>query len=217
MSAPPAPATTTNTAYTACAWVKFSSLTGNHTLVSIDGAFVSAFFLKRDTTTAKFQMVITGSDAASPSGFVYATGTTVPVTGTWYHVCGVNTGSVTRVFVNGAQEGADVAVPSDFAATGNTYIGVGKYNNTRVDYTRDDRRGPHLQPRAVGDGNKFALHRQPARHRHGHAVDVRYGDGQRRPDHRRGGLIWRPARSTWPATGGTTAADSGRRTGAPRR
>jgi hypothetical protein len=129
------PATTTNTAFTACAWVKFSALTGNHTFVSIDGSIVSAFSLKRDSGTSKFQMVMAGSDAVSPT-FAYTTGmTTVPVTGTWYHVCGMYTGSLARVYVNGAQEGTDAAVSAAFAATGNTIIGTAKYNSVRTDYT----------------------------------------------------------------------------------
>jgi len=129
----PGPAATTNTAYTACAWAKFSALTGNHTLVSIDGTTSSPFFLKRGAG-GKFEMVVAGSDVASPTLY-YPTGqTTVPVTGTWYHLCGVYTGSVAKLFVNGAQEGTDATVTSTFAATGHTIIGAAKYNTGRVDY-----------------------------------------------------------------------------------
>ena len=52
----------------------------------------------------------------------------------WYHVCGVYTGSVARLYVNGAQEGSDVTVSSTWVATGNTIIGAAKWNGARTSY-----------------------------------------------------------------------------------
>jgi Concanavalin A-like lectin/glucanases superfamily len=41
--------------------------------------------------------------------FVTVTGTTAPVTGQWYHLAVVRTGNIIKLFVDGVQEGGDVA------------------------------------------------------------------------------------------------------------
>jgi concanavalin A-like lectin/glucanase superfamily protein len=121
----PTPATTSNVAFTTCAWAKFSALSGADTLVSETGTNSSAFILRRDSG-GKFAFLMTGSDVASPT--IYQTlGTTTVATGSWYHVCGVYSGSTGTLYVNGTAEGTPVTVSNKWAAAGHTYIGADKW------------------------------------------------------------------------------------------
>ncbi len=124
--------TATNAAYTACGWIYMLSTAGHQALVSIDGTNISAFFLKKDGVTGNFSYTIYASDSTGAAN-AYVNGSTTPSANTWYHVCGVYTGSVARLYVNGTQEGADVTVSSAWSATGHTIIGASKWNGARSD------------------------------------------------------------------------------------
>jgi hypothetical protein len=126
------PATTTNVAFTACAWAKFSALSGADTLVSETGTNSSAFILRRDSG-GKFAFLMTGSDVASPTTY-QTLGTTTAVTGTWYHVCGVYNGTTGTLYVNGSAEGTPVTVSNKWLAAGHTYIGADKWAGATADF-----------------------------------------------------------------------------------
>ena len=125
-------ATPSNAALTACAWVKFNGTTGNQTIVSIDATNISGFYLKKDASH-KFDMQFFASDSTAAASYG-GTGTTTATTGTWYHVCGVRTASVARIYVNGIQEGTDTTISGSFNATGKTIIGASKWSGSRSDY-----------------------------------------------------------------------------------
>jgi hypothetical protein len=127
------PVTASNAALTACAWVNLTSASGYQTFVSVDGTNISGFYLQLSGVTGKFDFAIRSADSTS-STLYEADSTTTPSTGTWYHVCGVYTGSVARVYVNGSQQGSDVTVSSSWNATGDTILGAGKWSGARVDY-----------------------------------------------------------------------------------
>ncbi len=128
----PAPATATNTDFTACGWMKLSSLTGHHTIVSIDGTSISGFFLKKDSS-GPFSFQMHSADNTG-STLYYVTGTTSPSTGIWYHVCGVFDGSTMSLYVNGTSEGTPAAVSATWTATGATIIGASLWGGARGDY-----------------------------------------------------------------------------------
>jgi hypothetical protein len=150
------PATTSNLAFTACGRVKFSGLSGAHTIVSETGTQSSAFILKRDSG-GKFAFLMTGSDVASPTNY-QTLGTTTAVTGTWYHVCGVYNGSTGTLYVNGSAEGTPVTVSNKWAATSRTYIGASRWGGAVTDYvpgTIDDVR---IYSRALSAASINALY-----------------------------------------------------------
>lgn len=72
------------------------------------------------------------------SKFVYVansavriTGTTVPVVGQWYHVAISRSGTSTRMFVNGVQEGSTYTDSTNYVvASGRPYIGTDSFSNT---------------------------------------------------------------------------------------
>lgn len=125
--------TATNAAFTACAWVNLNAASGYQTFLSIDGTNISGFYLQFSGGKGKFDFTMRSSDSTG-STLYEADATTAPSTGTWYHLCGVYTGSVARLYVNGVQQGSDVAVSSTWNATGHTIIGAAKWNGSRTDY-----------------------------------------------------------------------------------
>jgi len=129
-----ATATSTNAAFSACSWVKFNSLTGYQELVTIDGTTIGGFFVEKDSSSNKFAFNMHSADVTGGATNYQALSTTVATTGTWYHVCGVFTGSALRIYVNGAQEGSDVAFSSTWLATGHTVLGSCLFNGARTSY-----------------------------------------------------------------------------------
>jgi hypothetical protein len=131
--------TPSNSSFSACGWMKLAVASGHQTLVSIDGTNISGFYLRRDSSGPfSFQMRSTDS---TTSTLYSVTGTTSPVVGTWYHICGVFNGSTATLYVNGNSEGTPAAVAATWNATGNTIIGAAKWAGARADYangTLDD-------------------------------------------------------------------------------
>ncbi len=133
--------TATNSSYTACAWVYYKNLTGNQTVISAAGpnaGSVGAFYLQKKGLSAgitNFTMGVFNSDSTG-SAAGWTTGTVNVQLNTWYHVCGIYTGSVARLYVNGAQDGTDQTIGGgSFVATGHTYIGGAIYGGTHQDWT----------------------------------------------------------------------------------
>ncbi len=127
-------ATPTNAAFSACAWVNLNSVGTFQTFLSIDGTNISGFFVQLNGGTGRFNFTMHSVDNTTTAYYV-ADSTTTVATGTWYHLCGVFTGSVARLYVNGTQQTGDVTVSSTWNATGgHTIIGAGKWG-TRSDYT----------------------------------------------------------------------------------
>jgi alpha-L-arabinofuranosidase len=120
----------TTKSYTVAAWVKLNSIGGYQTFVSEDGDGQSAFFLQlRGDSTHQFSFTILYDFFTLPeSGFT-------PVAGVWYHLAGVYdaVGQTASLYVNGvlADQIFNVAPR---AASGNTGIGRGWFNNSRVDF-----------------------------------------------------------------------------------
>ena len=125
-----------NAAFTACAWVNLTSTAGYQTFISIDGTTISGFYLQLSGGTGKFAFAMRGTDADAGTLYQANATATAPLAGTWYHLCGVYTGSVARVYVNGGQQGSDVSVSASWNATGHTIIGAGRFTGGRVDYVR---------------------------------------------------------------------------------
>jgi alpha-L-arabinofuranosidase len=119
----------TTKSYTVAAWVKLNNADGYQTFVSEDGASLAAFFLQLRGDSHQFSFTIPHDFFVNPqSGFT-------PVVGTWYHLAGVYdaTARSASLYVNGALTDTiyDVAPR---AATGQTGIGRGWFNNRRVDF-----------------------------------------------------------------------------------
>lgn len=126
--------TATNAAFSACAWVYLSAINSFQTFLGIDGTTISGFKLEKVTGTTGFDFSMRSTDSTG-STLYQASGTTAPSTSTWYHLCGVYTGSVARLYVNGVQEGTDTTVSATWNATGHAIIGSGKWSGSRTDYT----------------------------------------------------------------------------------
>jgi len=127
------PVINTSQSYTVGAWVKLNNVTGYQSLVGIDGALASPFYLQTDGSTGQFRFSLTNGDTSAP-GFSNIYGVT-PVAGTWYHLVGVydKTANTMTFYVNGASQGSMTA-PTTWAATGHTAIGRAQYNGTKTDF-----------------------------------------------------------------------------------
>jgi hypothetical protein len=129
-----ASATPSNAAFSVCAWVKLNSTSGWQALVSQDGTNTSAYTLVKSGVTNRFALIGETPDA-NGAGVTSTDGTTTPVTGTWYHLCGTSDATALRLYVNGVMEGAIAFTPSWLAA-GHTILGAGKYSGARSDYLK---------------------------------------------------------------------------------
>ncbi|GGP46957.1 alpha-L-arabinofuranosidase C-terminal domain-containing protein [Streptomyces melanogenes] len=129
------PAVDTAKSFSVAAWVRLSATTGYQTFVSVDGAQVSAFFLQLRDDTGAFAFTRLPSDATSANASAAVAGASfAPVTGTWYHLLGVDdtaTG-VVRLYVNGVLEG-EVPYTGGWRATGATAVGRGLFGGAEVD------------------------------------------------------------------------------------
>jgi len=127
-----ASATPNNAAFSVCAWVKLNSTSGWQALVSQDGTNTSAYTMVKSGVTGRFALIGETPDA-NGAGVTSTDGTTTPVAGTWYHLCGTSDTTALRLYVNGAMEGA-ITFASSWLATGHTILGAGKYSGARTNY-----------------------------------------------------------------------------------
>jgi hypothetical protein len=129
----------TANSYTVAAWVRLTAVDGpHHTILSQDGANISAFFLKHtdEGDINKWRFVTEGSDATPAASDEQATSTSTAVAGEWTHVAGVydDPNNVIKIYVNGVME-ESVASTSEFASTGSLIVGGGRYGTGgRVDH-----------------------------------------------------------------------------------
>ncbi len=127
------PVVNTANSFTASAWVDLNSLSGYQTVLSIAGTNVAGFFLQYRGDTGTFAFTRLSSDATGTA--TYIADPTAPVTGTWYHIVGVDdvTAGTLTLYVNGQSMGS-VPYTSAWQANGNTLIGHGFYSGGQVDY-----------------------------------------------------------------------------------
>ncbi len=135
------PVVDTAHSYTATACVKLNRATGFQTLVSIDGAQISGFFLQFRDDSDEFAITVPPSDISGGEAIIAASHI-APETGIWYHVAGVFDAQAQKLslYVNGDLQ-ETVPCKSAWSATGHTAIGRGKYGGNPVDFvdgTLDD-------------------------------------------------------------------------------
>ena len=96
-----------------CTWVRFNTISGGGQGIVYRGTFANNFgtwslALNNPSSGIFFRLGSSGG----------VTSTTVPTTGTWYHVCGVNDGTNSYIYFNGALEATQAESDSLTAATG---------------------------------------------------------------------------------------------------
>ncbi len=114
-------------------WAKLDQLDGYDTLVGMDGAALSSFFLqKRDDERLSFATF--SSDSTSASACV-ATGQIRPRAGEWYHIVGTYdaTTGEQRVYVDGVLSGKATCAAGVFEASGGLSVGRGLYDGAPSD------------------------------------------------------------------------------------
>ena len=120
----------TTKSYSVAAWVKLNTVGTNfQTFVSQDGDGQSAFFLQLRGDSKQFSFTILYDFFTLPlSGFT-------PLVGVWYHLAGVYdaVAQTASLYVNGVLADRIFNV-GPRAASGNTGIGRGWFNNGKVDF-----------------------------------------------------------------------------------
>jgi hypothetical protein len=123
----------TDQSFTVGAWVRNTDTTTTNwrRIVTEPGAHSSAFTLEYRGIDQHFGFSLANSDIDNPAWTnVYST--TVPTVNGWYHVVGVYDAAagVIRIYVNGTQEGGDVArAAPGWTASGVTQVGRGISNS----------------------------------------------------------------------------------------
>ena len=131
----PKPVLDTTKSYTVAAWVKMSSLDGFQTLVGIDGAHVSGFFLQFRGDSHKLTLSAVAQDTASPGDTAIASAHDLTALNTWYHLAGVYDASAQTLslYVNGVLQ-QTVPYTHAFPVSGHTSIGRGFFNAAPTDF-----------------------------------------------------------------------------------
>jgi hypothetical protein len=123
----------TDQSFTVAAWLRNTDTTAAnwHRGVTESGAHSSAFTLEYRGDNQHFGFSLANSDIDGATWTnVYST--TTVAANTWYHVVGVYdaTAGVIRIYVNGVQEGGDVARSAPgWTASGVTLVGRGIFNS----------------------------------------------------------------------------------------
>ena len=131
----PRPAVDTTKSYTVSAWVKLNKVEGYQTVVGIDGAHVSGFFLQLRGGENKFSLTALAQDSDTPGASASATALAPAVPNTWYHLAGVYDADLKTLslYVNGVLQNT-VPYTLAFRANGRTSLGRGFFNGGRVDF-----------------------------------------------------------------------------------
>lgn len=105
-------------------WVRFNSLTGTQNLYDGRPGSNGAYpLIQKDVTTHFLSYIANGG--------TQITGTTALTTGAWHHVALTRTGTSTRLFLNGVQEGSTYSDSTNYANPVGSYPNIGRqYNNT---------------------------------------------------------------------------------------
>ncbi|MEY9965362.1 alpha-L-arabinofuranosidase [Streptacidiphilus sp. MAP12-16] len=132
----PGPVVDTSQSFSVSAWVKLNSTSGYQTAVSIDGANVSGFFLQLRGDTGEFAFTRLSSDSTGAATSAIATAGAAPVTGTWYHLVGVDDESTGKLhlYVDGQPQTDAAYTGGGWKATGHTLIGRGLFGGNPVDF-----------------------------------------------------------------------------------
>jgi hypothetical protein len=116
--------------FSVSAWVFWDGTPGYWTMVSADGATDSTFFFQK-RSGGSFALV--GDNGSGTQA--YAAWSTRPLGYTWYYLTGVYTGSLLKLYVNGALV-ASTSFSSVGTPTGSFIVGASKYGGSRTDYFR---------------------------------------------------------------------------------
>ncbi|GAA4631524.1 alpha-L-arabinofuranosidase C-terminal domain-containing protein [Actinoallomurus vinaceus] len=121
------PTLDTGGSFSVSAWAKLDQTTGDQDLASVNGSQVSAYELQLHG--GKFAFARPASDSSS-AAVAYATASTAPKAGQWYHLVGVDdvAAGKLQLYVNGLPAGS-AAYTSAWKATGDTVIGGGRAAN----------------------------------------------------------------------------------------
>ena len=125
------PVIDTSESYTVAGWIKLNTLTGVHTLATIDGTNINPFYLQLNGGIFVFSQ--RNSDSTG-SSYVAVNGL-APTVGTWYHLTGVynKTANTIELFVNGLSQGSATSTTA-WKANGSTVIGRGKWATVATDF-----------------------------------------------------------------------------------
>jgi hypothetical protein len=138
----PSPVIDTTQSFTVMAWVRFDSTTGFHTVVAVDGAAVSGFYLQVRGDTGRFAFTRLSADGtADPDGMgrgtthVRAEAAAGPQPGTWYHLAGVYDATARQIslYVNGVRQ-QTVPFTTPWRANGHLSIGRGQWAGAPADF-----------------------------------------------------------------------------------
>ncbi|MFA6233961.1 MAG: LamG domain-containing protein, partial [Bacteroidota bacterium] len=121
------------------AWVKWNQTpsTGlaNATIMALNSSSGNGtdgqFWLQHNSGNSAFQIAVRTS-----SGLRTVSGTTSPVSGSWYQVTGVFTGSVLRIYVNGVHEGSDTLSGTIVPLTPTDAFSIGQWSNAAESWRR---------------------------------------------------------------------------------
>lgn len=107
-------------------WVRFASTSGFQGFYSSNPASTNgAYVWIRKDSSHHLSFVANGSTAV-------ITGTTVLATGTWYHVALARSGTSTKLFLNGVQEGSTYSDSTNYLnPAGRPYIGSDAWDTTQ--------------------------------------------------------------------------------------
>jgi hypothetical protein len=145
----------TRKSYSVAAWVKLNAFDNFQTAVSMDGVNCSPFYLQWRMDTRKFALTATTEDTNGP-GSAFASATSVPVLGTWYHIAGVFDGTSIKLYVNGVLEGTS-GHTKIWTANGPTVIGQAKFNGGLVDFFKGQIDDVRIYQGALTDREVAAL------------------------------------------------------------
>jgi hypothetical protein len=118
----------TSQPFSVSAWVNWNGDGGWNTMISEDGASNSTFFFQKRSGGS---FSLTGDNGTGTEAI--AMWSTTPTANTWYRLVGVYTGSLLKLYVNGALV-ASTSFNVVGAPTGNVIVGAAKYGGGRVDY-----------------------------------------------------------------------------------
>ncbi|MGD0516587.1 MAG: lamin tail domain-containing protein, partial [Thermoguttaceae bacterium] len=118
----------TSQPFSVSAWVNWNGDGGWNTMISEDGTNNSTFFFQKRSGGS---FSLTGDNGTGSEAI--AMWSTTPTANTWYHLVGVYTGSLLKLYVNGVLV-ASTSFSIVGAPTGSVIVGAAKYGGGRVDY-----------------------------------------------------------------------------------